>query len=237
MKALILAAGLGTRLAPITDEYPKCMTEVVNGESIIFKQIENLKLNGITDITIVCGYKSQMLIQYVRGIDQNIKFIESVDYEKTNNMYSAFLGKKEVWGSEFIMMNADVFFDECALKALIDFEAPDAVLVDIAHYYEESMKVVEANGKLVAISKTIKQNDALGSSIDVYKFSVNSGKLFFDKCDEYINKKRELKLWSEVALNDIFSDCNFRACPLIGRWYEIDSKEDLIQAIKLFGNS
>ena len=52
MKALILAAGFGSRLAPITNDIPKCMVEV-NGKSILSKQIDNLYENGITDITII----------------------------------------------------------------------------------------------------------------------------------------------------------------------------------------
>ncbi|HEV0635705.1 TPA: NTP transferase domain-containing protein, partial [Streptococcus pneumoniae] len=57
MKALILAAGLGTRLAPITNEVPKSLVPV-NGKPILMKQIENLYQNNITDITIIAGYKS-----------------------------------------------------------------------------------------------------------------------------------------------------------------------------------
>ena len=62
MKALILAAGLGTRLAPITDEHPKCMTEVIDGKTIIQKQIENLLENNIKEITVITGYKSDLLM-------------------------------------------------------------------------------------------------------------------------------------------------------------------------------
>ena len=235
MKALILAAGLGTRLAPITDEKPKCMTEVVDGKSIIQKQIENLKENGINDITIVTGYKTELLINYVTEIDSNIHFIESVDYKTTNNMYSAFLGKENVDDSEFVMMNADVFFDSSVLKSLLSFESADAIVVDIGRYIDESMKVIEKDDKLVAISKGIKREDALGCSIDVYKFSKEGSKAFFEKCNEYINDKKELKLWSEVALNDILSTCNFKACPLVGRWFEIDNHDDLKAARELFG--
>ncbi len=236
MKALILAAGLGTRLAPITDEHPKCMTEVVNGITIIQKQMNNLLENGISDITVISGYKSNLLEEYLRKIYADVKIIESIDYASTNNMYSAFLGRKNVEGDSFLMMNADVFYDSCVLQNLLNFESQDAIVVDMGRYIEESMKVVEKDGKLVAIAKTITQEDALGSSIDVYKFSVEGGKAFFAKCNEYINQKKELKKWSEVALNDILKECDFHACPLVGRWYEIDNHEDLAAAKKMFAD-
>jgi choline kinase len=105
--------------------------------------------------------------------------------------------------------------------------------VDIGTYIEESMKVVEENGKLVEISKQVVRESALGCSIDVYKFSAKAGKMFFDKCAEYI-EKGDLKKWSEVALNDILKMGDFRACPLVGRWLEIDNHDDLAAAEKLF---
>ena len=164
-----------------------------------------------------------------------VKIIYSKNYETTNNMFSAYLGIRDMGESEFLMMNADVFFDGSVIKALLDFDYPDAVVTDIGNYLEESMKVTEKNGYLKAISKTISKEDALGCSIDVYKFSVRGGQAFYDKCKEYIETKKELKLWSEVALNDIFDKVNFKACPLKGRWFEIDNHDDLAAAEKLFG--
>lgn len=232
MKALILAAGFGSRLAPITNNLPKSLVPV-NGKPILMKQIDNLYENGITDITIISGYKAEILEKSVRAKYPDINIIESVDYATTNNMYSAYLGRTAVSGGDFLMMNADVFYDASVVKALLDFKNPDAIVVDIGRYIEESMKVVENEGKLVEISKQITPERALGSSIDVYKFSAGGGKAFFDKCAEYINGG-DLKKWSEVALNDILPLCNFKACPLAGRWLEIDNHEDLAAAEELF---
>lgn len=234
MKALILAAGMGTRLAPITDNYPKCMTEVVNGVTIIEQQIASLLENDIKDISVVVGYKSDILIPYLQRIYKDIKIIENKDYQNTNNMYSAYLGYENLKDSDFIMMNADVFFDSSVLKNLIEDENYDAIVTDIGTWNEESMKVVEKKGKLVQISKQIDEKDALGCSIDVYKFSALIGKKFFDKCSYYIYDKNERNLWSEVALNDILKVCEFKANKLNGRWYEIDTHEDLAKARMLF---
>lgn len=66
-KALILAAGVGNRLAPITDRLPKSLVPI-NGKPIIFKQVENLIDNGVSDITIVAGYKSDMLEEAIHGV-------------------------------------------------------------------------------------------------------------------------------------------------------------------------
>lgn len=233
MKALILAAGYGSRLAPITDTIPKSLV-AVNGTPILFKQIENLLENGITDITIVSGYKADVLEEKVHSKWPDINIIHSADYATTNNMYSAYLGIKEIGITDMLMMNADVFFDASVIRELLDFSAPNAIVTDIGTYNEESMKVVESEGRLVSIAKTITKSEALGSSIDVYKFDESGTKAFYDMCVEYIEVENDLKKWSEVALNDALSIVRFEACPLDGRWFEIDNHEDLAAAEKLF---
>jgi choline kinase len=232
-KALILAAGLGTRLAPITDDRPKSLVPV-NGKPILMKQIENLRENGITDITIVSGYKADILEQAVHSRFPEIKLIESRDYAATNNMYSAYLAREEMAQQSFLMMNADVFFDSSVVRALLDFPGENAIVTDIGRYLEESMKVVEKDGRLWEIAKTVSREDALGASIDLYKFSPEGGQAFFSKCREYIEEKGELRLWSEVALNEVLKQVPFSACPLSGRWLEIDNHEDLAAAEVLF---
>lgn len=233
MKALILAAGLGSRLAPLTNDIPKSLVSV-NGKPILMKQIENLHENNVYNITIVAGYKADILKKTVHELYPEIKIIESVNYATTNNMYSAWLGKTDFSGGDFLMMNADVFYDASVIKTLLSCGYPNAIVTDIGNYIEESMKVVEKNGRLIKISKTIKPKDTLGVSIDVYKFSAEAGIAFFTKCEEYIKGKNELEKWSEVALNDILSKVEFKACQLDGRWLEIDTYEDLTAAEELF---
>lgn len=236
-KALILAAGLGTRLAPITNDRPKSLVPV-NGTPILLKQIDNLKRNGIVDITIVSGYKAEILEKTVHEKYPEIKIVESVDYESTNNMYSAYLGIKEMFPngkiSPFYMMNADVFFDNSIITALEEDSRYNLIVVDIGRYMEESMKVTEKNGQILEISKQISKEKALGCSIDVYKFGSDGGKAFYKQCVEYIEQEKELKMWSEVALNAALQTVEFNVCPLNGRWVEIDNHEDLAAAEQLF---
>lgn len=233
MKALILAAGFGTRLAPLTDDIPKALAPV-NGKPILLKQLENLYDNGITDITVISGYRANMLEAAVHDRFRDVRIIHSDDFEHTNNMYSAWLGREAVAGDDFLMMNGDVFMDETVIRGLLECDWPNAIVTDIGFYLAESMKVVEKDGRLIRIAKDIPAEEALGASIDVYRFSPEAGEAFFAKCAEYIEQKDEKKLWSEVALNDILSDVEFHACPLDGRWFEIDNAEDLTTAERIF---
>lgn len=236
MKALILAAGLGSRLAPITDNCPKSLVPV-NGKPILAKQIDNLHENNIFDITVVAGYKANILKSYIsHHYGDKIKIIDNNDYALTNNMYSAYLAHADFNGKAFLMMNADVFYDASIIKTLLECQALNAIATDVGRYLEESMKVTQDDGRLTGISKKISKEDALGVSIDIYKFSELAGRVFFDKCADYIENKKEVKLWSEVALNDILATVEFKACPLPlnGRWVEIDNHADLSLAETLF---
>ena len=233
MKALILAAGAGTRLAPMTECLPKCLIEVL-GTPILMKQIENLHECGVTDITVVSGYLSHVLANAVRGKYPEITILENEDYAATNNMYSAYLARERMAGADFLMMNADVFFDASVIRDLLDCPCPNAIAVDVGRYMEESMKVSERAGKLIGIAKTIPPEQALGCSADVYKFSHGAADAFFAKCAEYIEARNDRGQWSEVALRDILAYVDFHACPVGGRWMEIDTPEDLALARELF---
>ena len=237
MKALILAAGLGSRLAPLTNDKPKSLVEV-NGQPILFKQIENLQENGINDITIVTGYKSNVLVDKVTTKYNNIKFINSDDYINTNNMYSAYIGINSMFAEDdmddFLMMNADVFYDSVIVSDLLHTRASNMIAVDKGTYNEESMKIKVKDNRVVNISKQIKEENAYGCSIDVYKFGEEAGEAFIHACKRYIEEDKNLNLWSEIALDDILQKIEFIPLNIKGRWLEIDNHDDLRKAEQLF---
>lgn len=233
MKALILAAGMGTRLKPLTYVKPKSMVEV-NGKPILFKQIDNLLENGIKEIIVIAGYKAEMIINAINKSYDNIKIIINKDYDKTNNMYSAYLAMEYMYNNEFLLMNADVFFDTEVLRELLKRDYINSIVVEEGTYNDESMKVVCEDGRIIEISKKISEEKSFGVSIDVYKFSKEGSKIFYDKIKEYIEDKKDLSQWTEVALNEILFRVEFRPCPLKGRWIEIDTHDDLRIAESIF---
>ena len=191
-KALILAAGFGSRLAPLTNDIPKTLVPV-NGIPILIMQIENLINNGIKDIAVVAGYKSDVIVNTIKNSFPFVKIIDNTNYQISNNMFSAYLDIKTIGFENMIMMNGDVFFDSSVLTALLKFEHGNAIVVDIGKYNKESMKVIEKNGRIMEISKTITKIDSLGCSIDIYKFDKNGVKAFFEMCVDYIKKEKNLK--------------------------------------------
>jgi choline kinase len=233
MKAVILAAGRGSRLKSFTENIPKALLSV-NGIPIIIQQVENLRANGIADIAVVGGYEFGKLIKTLNEHVSGIYCTVNDEYAVTHNMFSSLCVRNWVDTSPFIMLNGDVFFDQHILSELLSFKYSNAILVDYGVYFGESMKVTHKHGMITSISKDIEQKDALGSSIDIYKFSSQGASEYFSECNRIINKQHKRRLWCEVAINNILKSVEFKACPFWGRWIEIDTIEDLRQAELLF---
>ena len=235
MKALILAAGLGSRLSPLTDDIPKCMVKV-NGVAIIDKQIQNLIENGINELYIVTGYKRNVLEMHIneKYSDLNIKIIYNDMYDSTNNMYSLNIARDYLYGQEFIMMNSDLFFEEEIIKVLIEEKYSNLIVCQPKSYNEESMKVVVNEGIITRISKQIDKTDSYGVSIDIYRFGEETSRKLFDITNEYIYIKKDINSWSEVAIDDLLKISEFKTLDMQYKWMEIDNIKDLMLAEKIF---
>lgn len=119
-KAIILAAGKGSRLAPLTDMAPKPLVEV-NGTPIIVNALENLAAFGIKDVYIVKGYLGDVLELRLGSHFKNLNlhYILNKDYAGTNSMYSLLLGMKVIEQEEDIMvLEGDVFFEKSVFNNL-----------------------------------------------------------------------------------------------------------------------
>ena len=235
MKAIILAAGLGTRLLPITDQVPKCMVEV-NGIPIIDNQLDGLLRHGVTDVAVVSGYKADVLAAHLEARYPSVRIIPNRRYAETNNMYSLFLAKDFLLGDAdgFLLMNGDVYFDHGILEGLLKGADRSLVACDRRGYLEESMKITLANGRINHISKSISEQDHYAVSIDVYRISSADGVALFAEIEDTIVNRGDERSWTEVALDRVFDKCDFRPYVIDGRWVEIDNHDDLMLAESVF---
>lgn len=233
MKAVILAAGLGTRLRPITNDVPKCMVPV-NGIRIIDKQIDNLLANGVNDIYVVDGYKAEVLASHLKESFPQVHIISNPRYAETNNMFSLYLTSLYVKGEEFILMNADVYYDSNIIAGLLQGDNQSKIACDCSGYLEESMKITIDGGKINHISKKIIPEEHFAVSIDVYRISARDSKVLFKEVEDIILVQKDENSWTEVALDRIFKDTNFIPYVIRGRWFEIDNHDDLHKAERIF---
>lgn len=233
MKAVILAAGLGSRLRPITNEVPKCMVPV-NGIRIIDRQIHNLVKNGVKDIYVIDGYKAEVLGSHLQESYPFIHIISNPRYAETNNMYSLYLAGKYVKGEEFLLMNSDVYYDANIIEGILKNENTSKIACDKSQYLIESMKITLDGDKINHIGKKISEEDHYAVSIDVYRISSTDSTTLFNEVENTILVKKDVNSWTEVALDNIFSKSSFYPYVIRGRWFEIDNHEDLHKAEQIF---
>lgn len=134
MKVIILAAGQGTRLRPLTDDRPKCMVEV-NGKSILERQLTVMHDCGIRDedITIVAGYKGEILRDIFRDTQMNI--VINDNYENTNMVCSLMCAREIMEQYEDILISyGDIIYNEKVLRSILQSEEKASVIVDDGWY-------------------------------------------------------------------------------------------------------
>jgi HAD superfamily hydrolase (TIGR01450 family) len=239
--AIILAAGSGTRLHPLTQSKPKCMVRV-NGRTIVEHQTQALLDAGVEKVTIVSGFRGRELQEFIEmrfDNDPRIDFVENAEYDQTNNMYSLYLCRDAIGDEGFLLLNGDVVFEPSIIADLIA-HGGSAVCVDAGRFEEESMKVVlsDATSTLCRISKTITPDEAFGCSIDVYRFDSAGAAALWREAARIIESEGRRNQWTEVALDQLASTGGIAmtAFDIRGRkWWEIDTMEDLQQAELLFG--
>ena len=239
MQAVILAAGFGSRLMPLTGNIPKCLVKVC-GIPIIEHQIKAMQKHGINKIYIVGGYYCEKLEEFFSEyVGSSITIINNQDYETTNNMYSLSLLSEKLSGEEFILCNGDVVYDEAIISSILDSKLENIIVCDRGRYDIESMKIItNESGFINGISKKYSEEDYFACSIDVYKFSKAGSQKIFDIIKSKVSKG-ETKDWTEVAIDDLCKADGklFNPLDICGKsWYEIDNFDDLLCAEQLFSN-
>ncbi len=243
MNAVILAAGTGSRLRPLTIDQPKaCLT--VDGTPIGEHQFRAYAAAGIETVTVVTGYMSEQIQalcdRCAEELDIEIQTVHNEVFANTDNMYSLYCARDAVDGEPFMLSNGDVVFDPVAVETLATADTPSGIAVDTATYDSEAMKVtVDEDGQLDGISKEITEQDAAGTSIDLYRFSAETSGKLFDRIKRRIEINEEYTAWSELALNEVLASHNHdvQAVDIAGsEWVEIDDKSDLLAADRTFSS-
>ena len=234
--SIILAAGVGSRMKKATKNQPKSLLKVCNKE-ILSYQIDALKSQEVDKIIVVTGYKSSMIKDFCDKNYDDVIILENKDYLNTNNMFSLLMALEEISDLDFdnlLINNADCLYEEEIFRLLLSDEYPDIFVGKKDEFDIESMKVEVDNGRITKISKSIRQKDSYGITLDLYKMSKKSSIILENKAREIINSGK-VDLWSEVSLNEILKDVEFRFLDTkFLKWVEVDNSSDYIRAIQVF---
>lgn len=241
-QAIILSAGFGSRLHTITKSCPKSLIKV-NGRAILDYQISGYLNAGLTqaNILIVTGYKSEMIESFLAQNYPQIRTIHNKDYATTNNMYSLYLALRDLplnaLDSLFIN-NADCLYEESLMRDFIHCTAQSAIAIQNKIYNDESMKItLNSDKSLLNIAKDIPQNQSNGISLDLYKFSQFDAIALFEIIKDFIENKKDLTQWSEVAFPPLFSQVKVYPHDIDSKkWVEVDNEFDLALADRIFSD-
>ena len=232
MRALILAAGQGTRNRSADGAHPKCLITFNNTDwTILDQQICALSSAGISEIRIAVGYEKDQIIQHVarnyRGSIHRFKFIENQHYAETNNIYSLWLARDWLKGSSFVALNADVALDSEILQPALSSTAPITMIVDRA-WRDETMKVGIRGNRITRISKQITHEDFSATYIGITAFKRGIVDRFFEEIDGLISDGQKT-VSVNVGVQQLIDDgVRVGYTETRGRpWAEIDDAGDL----------
>ncbi len=234
MKAVILDAGEGRRLRPLTSLKPKCLLKL-NDVTILEYQLMNLARNGIRNVVIVVGYRADQIFEVTRNKDYGleIEFIQNPIYDKTNTVYSLWLAAKRV-KDDFVFLNGDLVFHRKVLERLLKAHYDTCIAVERKQVDREEVKVQLVSNLVKTIGKDIELQKAHGEFIGIAKFSKGFNKPFIDKLDRVVKEGRGDEFF-EVALNNTLRCYDVYAVDvsdLPSR--EVDTHEDFNIAKKIY---
>lgn len=227
---VILAAGRGRRLGPLTADLPKCLVEV-GGRSLLARQLEAAaRLPLLDPVVVVTGFaREQVVSRCGRGVAE----CYNPRWEESNNIVSLAAAADAGWlDGGFVLFNSDVLFHPAILERLLAFPRPSALVVDAGRALgDEEMKIAaEPDGRIRAIAKTLPLSEARGEYIGLAKFGPHGAAAVKVALGELIAAGRTGD-WYEAAFQAVFARLPVYACPTGGLpWTEIDTPADLEEA-------
>ncbi|MBP5418732.1 MAG: phosphocholine cytidylyltransferase family protein [Bacteroidales bacterium] len=220
MKALILAAGMASRLRPLTNNTPKCLLKI-GAKSLLKRSLDALTANGITDFVFVTGYLHNMIEDFVRNNYPHINsiFIHNDKYESTNNIYSLWLARPQVEGEEVLLLDSDLLYDPKIVARVLANKENNLLTLNRHELGEEEIKViVDEKGIIKEINKTCDPKSAIGESLGIEKM----GKAY--TCALY----KELEhMMNEEHLENVFYERAFERLIAQGHSFQVLDITDL----------
>lgn len=248
LKAIIIAAGKGSRMEHITHGIPKCMLRV-GKKTLLQRAVDIFRECGIQDITVIVGYKKEKVD--IPGIEK----VENTDFEN-NNILGSLMYAKHKMDSPVITCYSDIIFDRSVVERLIASPDDISVIVDTEwkrsyegrtlHPVEEAEKVICEDGKVIRIAKAVTPEEAHGEFIGMAKFSqkgVDILKSVYGSAKEkYGNGPfHTAKSFQKAYLTDMLQEIINNGHTVVpvriqGDWMEMDTPQDLERAKKRYSS-
>ena len=235
--AILLAAGTGSRLMPLTANTPKCLT-LVNEQAILERFIINIKKQGYNRLVVITGYQENCIKEFLTTISGNlsIEFVYSPLYKTTNNIYSLWMAR-DIINEPFTLFEADLIFDASLLDNMI---YPDRIAVsNILPWMNGTTVTIDNAQQVKSFHKNTTQNSLVAvkyKTVNIYSFSLESWHTIKERLKLHI-EANNVNAYYETVIGELIEAnlLHLKAVDFDNKyWYEIDTLEDLKEAEKLF---
>ncbi|MGH6931047.1 MAG: NTP transferase domain-containing protein [Dongiaceae bacterium] len=237
MKAVILSAGQGSRLLPLTADRPKCLLPL-DGKTLIEWQIAILRQCGVSEIVVVVGFRAAMveeLLARLGGPDLAIRTVFNPFYGVADNLGSCWLARHEM-DRDFLIVNGDTLFEaEVPRRLLASQSAPITVTIDRKSSYDaDDMKVRLDGSRLLEIGKMLPPDRINGESIGLLLFRGEGPGLFREAVERAMRSHEGLTWWYLKVIGQLAKSHPVETLSIAGLgWGEVDYPADLMRAQKL----
>jgi len=236
--AILLSAGQGSRMLPLTAERPKCLIEF-SGRSLLEWQVEMLARGGVKRIDVVTGFMTDMVDAVIAGVeDPRVKVRSCLNpfYKVADNLGSCWIAREAMEG-DFLILNGDTLVsEEIVARVQQDSGWPIAVTVDVKPAYDsDDMKVErEADGRLVHIGKTLTARQANAESIGFLAFRGEGADLFRNTVRQAMRTPEGVQHWYLKVIDSIAPTGKVGTVSIEGLdWAEVDFLNDIEIATQL----
>jgi len=238
MKAVILAAGVGSRLRPLTDHTPKGLVSV-GGKPIIGHSLEAFYRSGIQEVVVVTGHLHDQVAAFVKDAPVPCRVVFNPRYDTANNYYSLLVAEEALGGEAFVKVDSDLVFRPSVLTRILSAEADLCIACDTGvQLGEEEMKIEvdPASGLVTGVSKKLDPAGCVGESIGMEAISAGFAPVLFDDL-----RAMDAEGFTDGYYEDAYHRLarkgghDIRAVDVTGLpWSEIDDAADLARANELF---
>ncbi len=233
-RAIILSAGRGGRLLPLTERMPKCLLDLA-GRSLLAWQLAALAEAGVPDAVVVTGFGAELVEQEIAErapAGLRVRTLFNPFFQIADNLASCWLARAELSGP-CLILNGDTLIEaEIARRLLAAPPAPVTVTIDRKPAYDEDdMKVATTGDRLTAIGKKLAAPDVTGESIGFLRFDAVGAARFVAELERVMRTPAGPHLWYLSAINELAgADVDVRVVSIAGlQWGELDFPEDLVR--------
>ena len=237
MKAIILSAGQGRRLMPLTESVPKCCLKL-DGKPLLVHQIESLAANGVDEVVVVTGFNHRLVEEVVSEINirgTSVRTLYNPFYAVSDNLGTSWVAREEM-DTPFLLVNGDTLFESSTLAQLLISERvyPITLAVDRKGDYDDDDMKISADGEqLNRVGKKLNMSIVNGESIGMMVFSREGAKAFVQKVENLMSSPDGLARWYLSAIDELAVTGIVGINSIQGNdWCEVDDLSDFARAEK-----